>query len=64
MNSYKVAKKIVLTIKEIYGSSQWHNFCFGFFFLPPDEQYTVELIQLTTNLVNKREFISSFLAGA
>ena len=35
-----------------------------FFFLPPDEQYTVELIQLTTNLVNKREFISSFLAGA
>ena len=39
-------------------------FVLFFFFLPPDEQYTVELIQLTTNLVNKREFISSFLAGA
>ena len=28
-----------------------------FFCLPPDEQYTVELIQLTITLVNKREFI-------
>ena len=22
----KYAKKVVLTLKEIYGSSQWHNF--------------------------------------
>ena len=59
----KYAKKVVPTLKEIYGSSQWHNFCFFFFCLPPDEQYTVELIQLTITLVNKREFIWSFLAG-
>ena len=30
---------------------------FFFVCLPPDEQYTVELIQLTITLVNKREFI-------
>ena len=59
MNSYEVAKNIVLTVKEIYGSNQWHNFFnfFIFFLFTPDEQYTVELIQLTTTLVNKRGFI-------
>ena len=36
MNSYEVAKNIVLTIREIYGSSQWHNFLiFLFFFCLP-----------------------------
>ena len=32
-------------------------FYFYFFLFTPDEQYTVELIQLTTTLVNKRGFI-------
>ena len=32
-------------------------FYFYFFLFTPDEQYTVELVQLTTTLVNKRGFI-------
>ena len=31
----KYAKKVVLTLKEIYGSSQWHNLCFFFCFFTP-----------------------------
>ena len=59
MNSYEVAKNIVLTVKEIYaGQISGTIFLFFYFFLfTPDEQYTVELIQLTTTLVNKRGFI-------